>query len=333
MIIENNFHDIYLQGIKAHLDHFDYENKPRDCVQKEKIFYNFSLTNPVERVCYLEKRKANLVFQYAEFLWYLSGNQSLDFISYYAPGIKRFSQDGKTLTGTAYGYKLRGSYFHPPIDQIETIISMLKEEPDTKRAVLSIFHPEELRDYRHNIDVSCTLTLQYMIRDNQLISVTNMRANDMFLGVVSDVFSFTMLQEYIAARLGLHPGNYYHVVASSHLYEPNWEAAEEIKNNHRLFSHYPFQFPAMSSENLEADIAVVLDYEEKLRTHQLRLSQADISHLNISHYWKQVLMLFALYGKHKDGEVLEPENLNFLSPAFRHFMEIKFSTPSKRSRQ
>ena len=47
------------------------------------------------------------MFCYAEALWYLLGRDDLGMIAYYAPGLARYSADGRTLTGSAYGPKLR----------------------------------------------------------------------------------------------------------------------------------------------------------------------------------------------------------------------------------
>jgi hypothetical protein len=55
--------------------------------------------------------------------------------------------------------------------------------------------------------------------------IVNMRSNDVFLGVPYDVFSFTMLQEYIAMRTGFQLGSYFHNAGSFHLYERHYNAA------------------------------------------------------------------------------------------------------------
>ena len=324
MFEANNFHDIYIYGLKEHSNNYECINIPRDCRQKEKIFYTFKLTNPIERVCYEKARKANLVFQYAEFLWYLSGSDQLDFISYYAKGIKKFSKDGVRLTGTAYGTKLRGSYFQNHMDQIETVIELLKAEPDTKRAVISIFQPQELLDFDSNIDVSCTLSIQYMIRDKKLISIVNMRANDMFLGIISDVFSFTMLQEYIANRLGIEVGEYYHVVGSSHIYEQNWGITEKIIQCNKKYADYQMKFPKMVSNNLEQDIEAVLYHEKMLRENKEKLTADLIDKFSISNYWKQVIMLFELQREKSYEGKLNQRNKEYLYPVFFYFADMKF---------
>ena len=324
MFEADNFHDIYIHGLKEHVDNYEYINIPRDCRQKEQIYYTFKLLNPIERVCYERERKANLIFQYAEFLWYFSGSDRLDFISYYAKKIKRFSKDGERLTGTAYGSKLRGGYFNEPIDQIENVIKLLKDEPDTKRAVISIFQPQELIDYSINIDVSCTLSIQYLIRNNRLLSIVNMRANDMYIGILSDLFSFTMLQEFIANRLEIEVGEYYHIVGSSHIYEPNWENANRVINSSKKFLDYQMKFPRMSTKNLVQDIETVLVHEKLLRENREKLTPDLVDMIPVSNYWKQVIMLFELQREYSYESMLNCNNKNYLCPVFLYFVNMKF---------
>src|SRR5260370_41880706 len=54
-----------------------------------------------------------------------------------------------------------------------------------------------------------------------------MRSNDAWLGLPYDVFTFTRIQAYVAAAVGVEPGRYTHTVGSLHLYERDWERAED----------------------------------------------------------------------------------------------------------
>jgi len=100
------FEDAYL----AVLDHVGREaehvcesraNRARECLN-----VSFVLNDPRDRLVYIPERRANIVFCFAEALWYLQGRDDLEMIAYYAPRLARFSADGRTLTGSAYGPKL-----------------------------------------------------------------------------------------------------------------------------------------------------------------------------------------------------------------------------------
>ncbi len=78
-------------------------NRARECLN-----LSFVVGDPRDRIVYVPARRTNIVFCFAEALWYLWGRDDLEMISYYAPGLARFSADGATLTGSAYGPRLFG---------------------------------------------------------------------------------------------------------------------------------------------------------------------------------------------------------------------------------
>ena len=183
-------------------------------------------------------RRLNLVFNFAEVLWYLSGRDDLESIETYAPRMRRYSADGERLTGTAYGKAIFGR------DQWRTVVDELRADPDSKRAVLQIYGHDELR-VPDNPDVSCTLGLQFLIRDGALHSVAFMRANDAYRGMSSDVFSFTLLQEVMARELGVPVGGYDHLVGSLHIYDPDAERVEAVLDDPTANSAPALRFPRM----------------------------------------------------------------------------------------
>ncbi|MET5020212.1 thymidylate synthase, partial [Burkholderia pseudomallei] len=85
---------------------------------------------------------------------------------------------------------------------IERALDILsRDDAESKRGVLQIFSADE-ELYRRNIEVSCTLGLQLLLREGRLHLVAFMRANDAYLGLLNDVVSCTFLPEYLASRLG-----------------------------------------------------------------------------------------------------------------------------------
>ena len=319
--MENNFHDIYLQVLESHLS-YDFYNKPRDQAQYERMMTSFELDNPVERVVYSKERKINIIFQFAEFLWYLSGSNSLDFIEYYAPSMRKYSADGKTLPGTAYGSKLYRNLSNNK-SQLETIIELLDKYPETKRAVLQIYDADEI-SIKDNIDVSCTLCLQYLIRNSKLNCIAFMRANDVYVGMSSDVFSFTMLQEYIARRLHIEVGTYYHVVGSSHIYEANFAKAKKVVSAKKGFNSYGLQFPKMPSKDLQASLLTVLDYEKQLRQNEISLTNPDIDNLYLDNYWKDIIRLFELKREKTYERTIDSQIVDSLSKTINYLYLNRF---------
>ena len=106
---------------------------------------------------------------------------------------------------------------------------MLEKDPNTRQAVIHIKEPRNVIN-NPTKDLNCTLTLQFLIRDNKLHLITNMRSNDIWLGLPYDVFNFTCMQIQMAMELGVDVGNYYHNVGSFHMYARDYEKLKETIN-------------------------------------------------------------------------------------------------------
>jgi thymidylate synthase len=292
----DTFHQAFFYTLEDIYHNYQFLNSPRGFKSREILSYHFAITNPRERICFIPSRKTNIIFNFAEVLWYLSGDNSLDYIGYYAKNIKNYSVDGRTLTGTAYGPKIF-DFGRSKLNQWDRIIDILTEDAASKRAYIQIFDADESLALR-NIDVSCTLGLQFFIRENKLYVASFMRANDAFRGMVSDIFSFTFIQELMALQLGLSLGDYFHNVGSIHLYEQDDNATkkiiQEVQSQPGRMTN-TFLFPAMPPGDNWDFIKIVLEYEKQLRTKKIVLNLNQLEREGLPDYWQQVIMLFGLY--------------------------------------
>lgn len=155
-------------------------------------------------------------FLAAEAAWILSGDNRVSTIKPFAKTIGNYSDDGRYFMG-AYG---------PPVrDQLPYVIQALRQDPNTRQAVLTIWRPRP----GSSKDVPCTVSLQWLLRDGKLHCVCNMRSSDAWLGVVYDQFNFSCLSAFVAAHLDPAPelGQLTFMFGSSHLYESHWEEARE----------------------------------------------------------------------------------------------------------
>ncbi|MET9295489.1 thymidylate synthase [Streptomyces sp. NPDC003077] len=316
------FQDAYLAQLRETFENAEYRNAPRGFKSRERIGVGFGLRSPVQRHVCLPTRKANLVFNFAEALWYLSGTNELDFIGYYASSIAHYSQDGRTLQGTAYGPRI---FRHPPdgLDQWQSVLRTLREDPDSKRAVMQIFTPRELT-VPGNIDVACTLALQFMIREGKLCAVGFMRANDAFRGMVSDVFSFTFLQEVMARELGVDVGTYSHHVGSVHVYDSDVERAARVLAEAAEGKVPAIPFPAMPKRDNWPYIQQVLSWEARLRSDSVRLSSSALERLDLPPYWRDVIGLFECYRQVRHGTGRAPEVAAVLPGLHRRALAIRW---------
>jgi thymidylate synthase len=316
----DTFHQAYPHMLRSLITDPDYRNAPRGYASREQLGVQYRLSDASQRIPFVPARRLNIVFNFAESLWYLSGRDDLDFIAYYAPSMRKYSADGIRLTGTAYGRALSGKGGHP--HQWQAVVDTLREDPDSKRAVLQIFRGEELQ-VPGNPDVSCTLGLQFMIREGALHCVGFMRANDVYRGMTSDVFSFTLLQEVLARELGVRLGTYTHSVGSIHLYDPDYERAQQVLADPASHDVAIPRFPSMPDGDNWPYIRDVLAYEEKLRQNRYRLD-SDPSTLDLPGYWAQVVLLFEVHRRLRHSEHVDEELMSRLTPLYRTLVEDKW---------
>jgi thymidylate synthase len=312
----DSFHDAYTTELRRVFDDPSYYNAPRGNASRERLGVQFHLSDPRQRLPFLPSRRTNVVFNFAEALWYLSGRDDLDFIGYYAPSIRRYSMDGQTLTGTAYGRKILG--VKAGRDQWKAVTELLADDPDTKRAVLQIFDGDELA-VPGNIDVSCTLGLQFLLREGALYCIAYMRANDAYLGLTSDLFSFTFLQEFLATEIGARLGGYTHCVGSMHVYAPNDTSARAVLDDPHGRDAPLFSVPAMPQQNNWPAMNLVLEIEEQLRFNRHHLG-TDLSGLDLPRYWEQVLRLFEIYRRVKHDKPVTLDQFSDLDPMYQYFL-------------
>lgn len=287
----DTFHGAYLGVLREINEEYDYVNKPRGNLSREKLGVSFVVRHPVQRHVLSPARRTNIVFNFAEALWYLSGSVLAEPIAYYAPSIRKYSADGVTLPGTAYGPRIM-SVDETGTTQWANVVTELRRDPDSKRAVLQIFQDNEI-GVPGSIDVACTLALQFLLREGRLETIGYMRANDAYRGLVSDYFSFTFLQEVMARELGVEVGAYRHHVGSMHVYQDDWGRTEEVLGEAAETDPPPIDpFPAMPQGDNWPYIRQVLDLEQALRRNEATLTSLRPVLAGLPDYWMQVLSLF-----------------------------------------
>lgn len=114
-----------------------------------------------------------------------------------------------------------GAYGPRAAGDVGQVVDLLTKDPDSRQAVVSLYDSDRDLGRVEQVDVPCTISLQYLVREGRLEAVTSMRSNDAWLGLPYDLMQFGMLQGAIAQSIGLPPGKATHVAASMHLYERN----------------------------------------------------------------------------------------------------------------
>ena len=159
------------------------------------------------------KRDFNLKYAKAEWQWYLSGDKNINKLGELygkVPEIWKRMADGEGNVNSNYGWQWRRN------NQLDKVIELLKSNPRTRQATVSIYDGKEFDTYWH--DTPCTYAVQFTIQAQHLNMCVTMRSNDLWYGFCNDQYCFSKLQELVATETGLLIGHYYHFAHNLHLY-------------------------------------------------------------------------------------------------------------------
>lgn len=270
----------------------------------EKLGVLFRMKNPRARISRSQDR-GKPFSALGELLWYLAGSDSLEFIKEYIPQYEKDAEDG-VLAG-AYGpriFAMRGS-----INQLDNVISLLKRNPSSKRAVIQLYDAADIA-VRYK-EIPCTIALQFLIRDGLLHASVTMRSNDAYKGLPHDVFCFTMLQEMISARLSVEVGEYLHYATSMHVYNESIEAMKTyVCEGHQK----TVQMPAMPIDDPFSITDTLMAAELALRNGE----QIKASDYTCDPYWADIIRLLQVYWATKGQNAPGFEGLNALKSEFHN---------------
>jgi len=146
--------------------------------------------------------------------------------------------------GAIYGHQFRfcgadyinckTNYDGQGVDQIKYVIDLLKKEPNTRRAVISLWNPNQLKDM---CLPPCHVLYQFrVVNDNRLDCFLFQRSGDLFLGVPFNIASASLFTHIISFLTGYTPGTLHHVISDAHIYKEHLNAVKEQLQN----KVYPF---------------------------------------------------------------------------------------------
>ena len=184
-----------------------------------KALFNvgFYMSDPKDRRIMNRERKWNEDYAEAEWEWYLSGDKSiykLGDIYGKIPEIWKRMADGVGQVNSNYGWQWQRSDHN--VSQLDNVIKILTDNPDSRQAAISIYDGKEHNEY--TTDTPCTYAIQFTIVNNRLDMCVTMRSNDLWYGFCNDQYQFSKLQEMVSIRLNINTGVYYHFAHNMHLY-------------------------------------------------------------------------------------------------------------------
>lgn len=178
--------------------------------------------NPKERLLFSPIRDANPFFHLMEALWMISGRNDVAFPVQFNKRFAEYSDDGKTAWG-AYGWRWREFFGY---DQLASIITELKNNPTSRRCVLSMWNgmetelpPDLFVATNGGKDVPCNTHAYFDCRGGVLNMTVCNRSNDAIWGAYgANVVHFSLLQEYMAEQIGVQVGVYRQMSNNFHAY-------------------------------------------------------------------------------------------------------------------
>lgn len=294
----SSFTEAYHNLLLDVYEHPEFSSAPRGHKIREKLGVSFSITNPRDRLPFLAGRDFSISYFVAESLWYLSGNDSTEWISNYSSFWKNISDDGSTAN-SAYGARIFKPHariageLDPAWTQWKYVVDELISDSDSRRAVIHIRSPQD--SILAKKDVPCTLSLQFFLRNDLVYMVVSMRSSDLILGLAYDVPAFTLFQELLAFELSnrlnkpIGLGTYTHVSNSLHIYERHFKMVEEILSSPTRSS---IEMPPLPTE--EMPISSMMSFEKSCRNAG-SCQEIDqlLSNVVIKDYWKDWLLILA----------------------------------------
>jgi thymidylate synthase len=169
-------------------------------------------------------KKVHLRSVIAELIWFLRGSTNVGWLQERGVTIWDEWADEEGDLGPIYGYQWR-SWPTPDgahVDQIERVVTSLKENPDSRRHIVSAWNVADVEDMALP---PCHTLFQFYVADGRLSCQLYQRSADVFLGVPFNIASYALLTHMVAQVCDLDVGDFVHTLGDAHLYLNHIEQA------------------------------------------------------------------------------------------------------------
>lgn len=196
-------------------------------------------------------KKVHLKSIIYELLWFLRGDTNARWLQRNGVRIWNEWADPDGDLGHIYGYQWRSwpDYEGGFIDQIKLAVDQIKNNPDSRRIIVSAWNVADL----HKMNLPpCHLLFQYYVGgDGRLSLQLYQRSGDCFLGIPFNIASYALLTMMTAQVCGLQPGDFIHTIGDAHIY------LNHIDQVHEQLSRIPRDLPTMT---LNPEVKDILDF-------------------------------------------------------------------------
>ncbi len=230
------------------------------------IFGTQSRYNLADGFPLLTTKKLHLKSIIYELLWFLQGDTNVKYLQEHGVRIWNEWADENGELGPVYGHQWRSwpDYAGGTIDQIQYVVDQLKNNPDSRRMIVSAWNVAEVNKMAlppcHTIFQFYTAPLPDGRR--RLSLQLYQRSADTFLGVPFNIASYALLLQMMAQVCDMVPGDFIHATGDTHLYLNHLEQAKlqltreprplpTMKINPDVKSIFDFQFEDFELEGYD----------------------------------------------------------------------------------
>ena len=206
-----------------------------------------------------------------ELLWFLKGDTNIKYLKDNGVNIWNAWADSNGDLGPVYGFQWR-NWNNDAIDQISNLINDLKNNPSSRRHLISAWNPSVLPDTSNSFEINvangkaalppCHAFFQFHVINGKLSCQLYQRSADIFLGVPFNIASYSLLTLMIAQVCNLEAGDFIHTFGDAHIYSNHFEqmrlqlareprSLPTIKINSEVNNIFDFKFEDFILENYD----------------------------------------------------------------------------------
>lgn len=202
----------------------------------------------------LTTKKVHLKSIIYELLWFIKGDTNIKYLHDHKVTIWDEWADENGDLGPVYGHQWRSwaGADGKSIDQLSEVIKSLKNNPDSRRHIVSAWNVSEVSKMALP---PCHALFQFYVADGKLSCQLYQRSADVFLGVPFNIASYALLTMMIAQECGYQLGDFVHTLGDAHIYTNHFEQVQT------QLEREPRELPVMKL-NPEVKSVFDFDYED-----------------------------------------------------------------------
>ncbi len=206
-----------------------------------------------------------------ELIWFINGGTNINYLNENGVSIWDEWADENGNLGPIYGAQWR-NWNNDGIDQLKEVISNLKENPSSRRMIVTAWNPNIIpntkKTFSENVKEGkaalppCHAFFQFYVADNRLSCQMYQRSADVFLGVPFNIASYSLLTFMIAQVCDLEVGEFIHTLGDAHIYLNHLEQVD------LQLSRDPLELPKLklnpeikSIEDFKYEDIEIVDYK------------------------------------------------------------------------